>query len=85
MVFLIVLIRRTVHIVHGGDKAAKQAVREISTELEDGFQLMDPTKYKLYNRIQGRYQQHLPISIVYVFYNCHSPFEIEQQTLLIFL
>lgn len=83
MVFLIVLIRRTVHIVHGGDKAAKQAVREISTELEDGFQLMDPTKYKLYNRIQGR--PHLPISIVYIFYNFHSPFEIEQQTLLIFL
>ncbi|XP_063958367.1 uncharacterized protein LOC129265360 isoform X1 [Lytechinus pictus] len=42
----------SVHIVHGGDKAAKQAVREISRELEDGFQLMDPTKYKLYNRIQ---------------------------------
>eukprot|EP00057_Strongylocentrotus_purpuratus_P001103 XP_001193519.2 PREDICTED: uncharacterized protein LOC756105 [Strongylocentrotus purpuratus] len=44
----------SVHIVHGGDKAAKQAVREISTELEDGFQLMDPTKYKLYNRIQDQ-------------------------------
>lgn len=42
----------TVRIIHGGDRAAKQAVREISRELEDGFELEDPTKYKLYPKAQ---------------------------------
>ncbi|XP_071504355.1 uncharacterized protein [Diadema antillarum] len=37
-----------VHIVHGG---AKQAVREIGRELEDGFELEETIKYKLYHGI----------------------------------